>query len=71
MRKLILSVLLATLAYGVQAGEPEGEPQEAPESADTQEAPAPEAENPGDAFENFRPSEEISADNAVPFPVDI
>ena len=71
MRKLILSVLLATLAYGVQAGEAEGEPQEAPEPENTQEAPAPEAENPGDAFENFRPSEEISADNAVPFPVDI
>ncbi len=25
----------------------------------------------GDAFRNFRPSEEISADNAVAFPVDI
>lgn len=25
----------------------------------------------GDAFKNFRPSEEISADNAVGFPVDI
>lgn len=25
----------------------------------------------GDAFKNFRPSEEISADNPVPFPVDI
>ena len=25
----------------------------------------------GEAFRNFRPSEEISADNAVPFPVDI
>lgn len=25
----------------------------------------------GDAFKNFRPSEEISADNAVTFPVDI
>ena len=25
----------------------------------------------GDAFKNFRPSEEISADNAVAFPVDI
>lgn len=25
----------------------------------------------GEAFKNFRPSEEISADNAVPFPVDI
>lgn len=25
----------------------------------------------GDSFKNFRPSEEISADNAVSFPVDI
>ena len=25
----------------------------------------------GDAFKNFKPSEEISADNAVTFPVDI
>ncbi len=25
----------------------------------------------GDAFRSFEPSEEISADNAVPFPVDI
>ncbi len=25
----------------------------------------------GDAFRSFQPSEEISADNAVPFPVDI
>ena len=25
----------------------------------------------GDAFKNFQPSEEISADNPVPFPVDI
>ncbi len=27
--------------------------------------------DPGAAFRSFRPSEEISADNAVPFPVDI
>lgn len=37
---------------------------------------APEAANLrnralGDAFENFQPSEDISADNAVKFPVDI
>lgn len=29
------------------------------------------ARNIGDAFKNFQPSEEISADNAVTFPVDI
>lgn len=39
-------------------------------------APVPSADNLrardlGDALQNFRPSEEISADNAVPFPVDI
>ena len=38
--------------------------------------PVPSADNLrtpdlGDALKNFRPSEEISADNAVPFPVDI
>ena len=41
--------------------------------------PAPNKQNPGsltapkldEAFKNFTPSEEISADNAVPFPVDI
>lgn len=38
--------------------------------------PQPEADNLknrdlGAAFRSFRPSEEISADNAVPFPVDI
>ena len=38
--------------------------------------PAPQGDNLlardiGDAFKNFQPSEEISADNAVTFPVDI
>lgn len=41
-----------------------------------QNEPQPQAENLknrdlGAAFKTFRPSEEISADNAVPFPVDI
>jgi hypothetical protein len=41
-----------------------------------QNEPQPQAENLknrdlGAAFRSFRPSEEISADNAVPFPVDI
>ena len=38
------------------------------------EVPAPEKlrnREIGDAFKNFRPSEEITADNAVGFPVDI
>ena len=46
-----------------------------PEPAPPQASP-PEANNLreralGEAFRTFRPSEEISADNAVPFPVDI
>ena len=41
-----------------------------------QNKPEPQADNLknrnlGAAFRTFRPSEEISADNAVPFPVDI
>ena len=41
-----------------------------------QNEPQPQADNLknrdlGAAFRTFRPSEEISADNAVPFPVDI
>ena len=41
-----------------------------------QNEPQPQADNLknrdlGAAFRSFRPSEEISADNAVPFPVDI
>ena len=79
MRQLILSLLFAAaLAYGAQAGEPEAEPaeQQTTEPTGSQEASLPEAgslpdHDPGDAFENFRPSEEISADKAVKFPVDI
>jgi hypothetical protein len=52
---------------------------DAPEQLKTaaeQNEPQPQAENLknrdlGAAFKTFRPSEEISADNAVPFPVDI
>lgn len=47
---------------------------EKPNEAETDQQP--EADNLknrdlGAAFRSFRPSEEISADNAVPFPVDI
>ncbi len=52
---------------------------ESPEQLKTkaeQNEPQPQADNLknrdlGAAFKLFRPSEEISADNAVPFPVDI
>ena len=48
--------------------------QSRPELEAAPEAPAPEKlrnREIGDAFKNFRPSEEITADNAVGFPVDI
>ena len=49
------------------------EPSESEQSSSNE---SPQAENLknrelGTAFRRFRPSEEISADNAVPFPVDI
>ena len=45
-------------------------------SAEQTPKPTPQGDNLrardiGDAFKNFQPSEEISADNAVTFPVDI
>ena len=43
----------------------ESPPIEEPEAANLRN------KNLGEAFKSFRPSEEISADNAVPFPVDI
>ena len=56
----------------------ETQPETSPEAAQDETAtrPEPEAENLrrgelSEAFRNFQPSEEISADNAVPFPVDI
>jgi hypothetical protein len=54
------------------------EPADVSEEQTSQQSskPAPQGDNLrsrdiGDAFKNFQPSEEISADNAVPFPVDI
>lgn len=41
------------------------------EGSDVQPAGALRDRNLSDAFKNFQPSEEISADNAVSFPVDI
>lgn len=53
-----------------------GDSQKAPNGVNATDVNAPEAANLrnralGDAFENFQPSEDISADNAVKFPVDI
>ena len=62
------------------SNEPSARNQDTNLTEDTNAAPPaiqednPEAEDNrtlGDAFKNFRPSEEISADNPVPFPVDI
>lgn len=71
----------AATANAVEATEQVNEEQtgerELNESIGTnQEGSPPQAENLknrklGTAFRRFRPSEEISADNAVPFPVDI
>ena len=54
------------------------EPADASEepTSENSSKPAPQggnlrARDIGDAFKNFQPSEEISADNAVTFPVDI
>ena len=53
-----------------------GDSPEQKETAPEQNEQQPKAENLknrdlGAAFRSFQPSEEISADNAVPFPVDI
>ncbi|MBO6701038.1 MAG: hypothetical protein JJ921_01775 [Pseudomonadales bacterium] len=81
-RRLLITLLL--FITPLQAEEQEqSSRQQAESSATTTEAtakeeaePAPEAGNLrarelGEAFRNFQPSEEISADNAVSFPVDI
>ncbi len=76
MRLLPLLLLLPLLAW---AEAEEKEADSVPASAEPKEESdenKPEAEqlrsrDLGSAFKNFRPSEEISADNAVSFPVDI
>ncbi len=80
MKKLVFMTLLF-LFMPLHAQEQEEAPTpsttEATEATAEEEAePSPEAGNLrarelGDAFRNFQPSEEISADNAVSFPVDI
>ena len=80
MKKLVFMTLLF-LFMPLHAQEQEAAP--TPSTTEATEAtaeetaePSPEAGNLrarelGDAFRNFQPSEEISADNAVSFPVDI
>ena len=79
MRKLLPIMLLMLTASQAPAGEQEEEDpvEDQTEAAEQpREEPGPQADNLrnrelGEAFRNFRPSEEISADNAVSFPVDI
>ncbi|MFT7218894.1 MAG: hypothetical protein ACI8Z1_000507 [Candidatus Azotimanducaceae bacterium] len=85
MKSLWMLVLLSTTvsAWGEEndSTQTENEPSVSQTNTETVEPPG---DNPdqdtendeppdsiGDAFKNFRPSEEISADNPVPFPVDI
>ena len=72
MRKLLV-LLLLPLMLEAQEEAVETE-QSQPQSESELEAPAPEQlrnRELGEAFRNFRPSEEITADNAVSFPIDI
>ena len=72
MRRFLVLFFLPLI---IEAQEKTEEPEQSrPETDNRQEAPAPEKlrnREIGDAFRNFRPSEEITADNAVGFPVDI
>ena len=71
--KMIIALLFLPLV--LEAQEKVEEPEQSKPEIETQpEAPASEKlrnREIGDAFRNFRPSEEITADNAVGFPVDI
>lgn len=82
--KELLSLMLLLLAICTQTVTAEeavvekdtSEESETAPEAERQEQRTPDADNLrnrdlGEAFRNFRPSEEISADNAVSFPVDI
>ena len=71
---LTLALLSAPSSWSAEAPEAQAEKQE--DAATDAVEPTPEADklrnrDLGEAFSNFRPSEEISADNAVSFPVDI
>lgn len=77
MNKLLLLVLLSLiLPLAAEEAPDRQEDEQKTETSASEETPAPQAGNLrnrelGDAFRNFQPSEEISADNAVSFPVDI
>jgi len=72
MRRFLILLFLPLILVAQETIE-EAE-QSQPELEAESEVPAPEKlrnREIGDAFKNFRPSEEITADNAVGFPVDI
>lgn len=79
---LLLSTSLAALAADepdddtVKQTDTQETPDTTPENKKKSSEPVPEADRLkqrelGDAFRRFVPSEAISSDNAVPFPVDI
>lgn len=71
---LLLPLLASAEPEGVEAEQNNETIQPEVEQPDTEKQPSPEqlrARKIGAAFKNFKPSEEISADNAVSFPVDI
>ncbi len=77
-RLLLLLYLMMLTSCPVSAQEEEESVDEeaVEETEQRAQEPSPQADNLrnrdlGEAFRNFRPSEEISADNAVSFPVDI
>ena len=72
MKRFLVLLFLPLILQAQEKIEEHKESQPEPET----ETEGPAAENLrnrqiGDAFRNFRPSEEITADNAVGFPVDI
>lgn len=87
IKQLLLCLIFALLSPGVMSQESDQETttssKESSESAneDQQQSADDETGEPdagnlrqkklGEAFKEFTPSEEISADNAVPFPTDI
>ena len=69
---LVASLLAALISFGGTAFSSAGraEPEAAPTPAQTGPAGEPKATRPDD-IERFQPSEELPADSAVSFPVDI
>ena len=72
MRRFLIIVLLATGTGLSAAAETEAPSDEAGAQAESSAAEEPKANNdPPESHDVFLPTEEISEDFAVPFPVDI